>query len=187
MNKKFLMFTLGTLSLIILISLLIWHLFFETPDDFFRRQSKYEMYGFKRNDFRAKNGIPLIKDGWFTRNTSVVRNGKFTRNPTISNSWAYQLWSDFNDSTKVKPYHKEKEIHISPIEYEVDRFRKQENDSIEFLLEIKFKYDTNDSAHWSCSLIKNSNLKADYLQEDIELSLQQADSILAIWGLSRYK
>jgi len=189
MNRKFLMFTLGWLSLIILMSVAIWYVFFDSQDDFFRRQSKYEAYGFKRNDFRATNGVPLIKDGWFTRNTSVVRvkGGKFTRNPTTHTSWAYQIWSDFDDSTKVKPYHKEKEIRVFPIGYEIDRFRNQENDSIEYLLEIKFRYDANDSERWACSLIKISNLKTDYLQEDRELSLDQADSILFSWGLSRYK
>ncbi len=179
------MSALGTLSFIILLSLVIWYVFLETPDDFFRRQSKFEMYGFKLNDFRAKNGIPLIEDGWFTRNTSLVRvKGKFTWNRTAHTSWAYQIWSDFNDSTKVKPYHKEKEIQIGR---EFDRFRKQENDSIEFLLELKFKYDSYDSTPWSCSLIKISDLKTGYLQESSELSLKQADSILASWGLSRYK
>jgi hypothetical protein len=190
MNKRLLICSLGGLSLVIFVSVVLRYLFFETPDDFFRRQSKYEMYGFKLNDFRAKNGIPIIKDGWFTRNTSVVRvkGGKFTRNPTTHTSWAYQIWSDFDDSTKLKPYHKEKEIHIFPIRYEVDRFRKQENDTIEYLLEIKFIYDTSDSnERWSCSWIKISNLKADYLQEDRQLSLYQSDSILYSWGLSRYK
>lgn len=111
---------------------------------------------------REKMGIPKIEEGWITKNNNI--------------------WSAPDASESEKPSHKEKEVRD---DFEVDRYVKVENDSIEHMVELKYSFRFSPDSAWSISFLKFINTKNDYKIESKEITLQQADSVLRQWNLSR--
>lgn len=156
-------------------------------NNFFIRQSKKEPLGVKHNPERHKRGITLLPADWYTRDTAVIpiRGAKLFRLSTVSNYRAIQIWSAFDSSKQSGAFHKEKEIQRvrTNIDFEIDRFVKMENDSVELLLEVKYSYLYSPDSAWTVSLIKTIDTKDDYLVESRDLSKKQADSVLRAWKL----
>lgn len=147
--------------------------------NFSRWQSESEPFGKNYNSVRQQLGIPIVEYGWYTENTSVTRKYRRFGDSLENNPWMYQLWTEFttNPPDGYTAYHKSKEVgrNKDEIVYESD----------EFLLQIKFNYLQERDSAWTAVLIKTTNGKDDYLIDQQDVTLSQADSVLALWGLSR--
>lgn len=182
---------LGIIVFAVLTFMMLYFIQNDTVNDaeYFRRQSKNEQWGEKYNTDRIKLGIPVIEQNWYTKEPSIIRvqrKGIFGYR-TDSNPWSYQYWSNFDRVDPSAPFHKEKEIHrfTLPIDHEIDRYLNKVSDSTELLLEIKYRYKYSDERSWTASLIETKTNSAGPKITSVDLQLQQADSILKSWKLSR--
>lgn len=174
--------------MLLIITLIAGSIAYKTSDLFFIIHSKDERFGLKYNEERLKRGIPPIPVSWYTKNTSVIPTGSRGLGfRTNRNYWASQVWSDFEESHKAVAYHKEKELRssVNDIDSETDRFVMKENDSIEYMLELKYSYLYSPDSAWSSSIIKTTDTKDDYLVDAKDITKKQADSVLLAWGIDR--
>lgn len=169
---------------IVVVGLATWYKYFYPNTDFYNKYiSSDEKFGQILNNERKELGIPIIQENWYTKQVSNKRKG----NREYSESWTRQIWSDYIDQDI--PFHKEKELDKS-IDGEInetDRFQNKLNDSVTLTLEIHFsRYGKKRNENpWRGTLIKVMNYKTDYQQENRDLTIEQADSVLNMWGLTR--
>jgi hypothetical protein len=173
--------------LVFLIAAVIWAAWQSSGDNFYRNKSSEEKFGVMYNETRIKLGIKPLPSEWYTKETSgIPRSGYFkSRVWALPNYWSSQIWSDFSDSKKEGAYHKEKEISrfVKEIDSEIDRFVKIENDSVEYMIEVKYSYLYKRDSAWSASMIKTIDTIDDYIVESVDISFAEADSILASWNI----
>jgi hypothetical protein len=153
-------------------------------DGFNKNQSTKEIYGFEYNSERRKLGIKEIPEDWFTRNTTKKVHNLGTTTTSYDNSWTHQTWSNF-DYTIDNPIYSKKIVnrYNGKLHYEEDHFEYLE-ESTYYLLRIKYKYflaATNlDPWNYNFTTIMN-----DTIITEIELSLNQVDSLLNIWNIEK--
>jgi hypothetical protein len=157
--------------------------------NFHEWQSRFEPYGIKYNSTRQQLGIPLIEEGWYTETTSTTRPKRRRYRQENDNPWAFQIWESHREVpvTIDKAFHKSKEIsrRRGSLEYESDLYCKRVNDSTEMLLEVKFRYLFPRDSAWSAALVTTTQTQEDVLVDQKDISIEQADSLLTLWGLSR--
>jgi hypothetical protein len=159
--------------------------FGQRDDDFFKEQSEHEMYGMKFNETRKRIGLPVIKPGWYTNKTSVIKvgSGKFSRKQRTS--VVNQVWKDWSLVDHVSG-HYEKEIYFdmgTPTK-EIDRYRYVLSDTLEYLLEVSYVHIIGQQ-RWDATLLKTTYVQGEPNFEATEISLVKADSVLSGWGMSR--
>lgn len=169
---------------VVVVGLATWYKYFYPETDQYNKDiSLDEKFGFTLNAERKTLGIPIIESNWYTKQVSVKRRGNWT----YSETWTRQIWSDYTE--KETPFHKEKELHksIDGVINETDRFQNKLNDSVTLTLEIYFsRYSKKRNENpWTGTLIKVTDSETDYRQENRDLTIEQADSVLTKWGLKR--
>jgi hypothetical protein len=70
------------------------------------------------------------------------------------------------------------------ISTETDRFISS-GDTIKYLLELRYSYSTYNADPWKCSLVKITDNASTYDMSSQPLTIDQTDSVLNAWGLSR--
>jgi hypothetical protein len=169
-SKEFFLFsTIGlAFDLVMLISFAM-HMEWQSTKEV--EQSKKELEQSKAteqelNIRRQELGIPTIPENWSSKNE---------RNEII--------WSDFEDPSEL-PRHTEKVITESK---EIDRYALTESPDVEYVLELVYYFKNKDYGiePWECSLLIKVKTKEDIDFTPKNISLQQADSVLTKWGLSR--
>jgi hypothetical protein len=168
----------------VVVGLSTWYKYFYPKTDLHNKiNSSNEKFGRMLNGEREELGIPIIEDNWYTKQVSAKRSGNWTYNE----SWTRQIWSDYTE--KEIPFHKEKELNKS-IDGEInetDRFQNKISDSVTLTLEMsfsKFRKKRNEYP-WIVTLIKVTDNNSGYKQDNKDLTIEQADSVLANWGLKR--
>lgn len=163
------------------------HVAYLNSDFFFKNQSREEVYGQIYNGTRDRLGIPILPNDWYTKDTSTIPTGHFSSRRLVTNNhWLTQIWSSYSTEKPDKPYHKEKEIRRldDKIKTETDRFVFP-GDSIEYLLELRYSYLGYNEDPWECSLVKLIDSDNTYDMSSVSLTIEQADSVLDAWRLSR--
>lgn len=125
-------------------------------------------FGKKFNPVRDSLGLPVIGDDW-----------------TLSQSDIYYQWWIAPDTsiTQQRPFHQIKSVgfYNDTITDEEDDFYYNTGDSLAYRLILRYRYR---DALWDCEIVRIRRLKrkrAEYWP----ITLKQADSVLATWGLSR--
>lgn len=149
--------------------LIMSFLVFSKTKQFKQLETEEFELGKKINSERIEKGVPIIESDWYTNDRGY--KSKY-------------LWSNFE--TMDIPYHKEKEVYQYDHK-EIDRYEYNVNDTLTAMVETHFSFFLPDSLNpWTCSYIKIT----DGLEYDIQsksISLNQVDSILNKWNLSRIK
>ncbi|MHA7100137.1 hypothetical protein [Roseivirga pacifica] len=126
-------------------------------DYFYIKQSLEEPYGLKYNKRRSQLGIPQLPEEWFTYDTSQ-RPGVFFRvRKKQDHFWLNQVWHPIAPESRTGHYEKEIRRTTKGLVYELDRYRKVQNDSLEYVLELKYNYLYK--PHIEASLIKSYDKK----------------------------
>ena len=160
MKSKNINWGLSIVAIVTLASFL-WSTWSEIEEDNFK-------YGKDFNEARDSLGVPKIEKNWITHESS----------PT------YRFWAHpARALNTIDPIHfnKRSTFEDGKIVSEEDRFHYEANDSLAF--RVIYKYYFNDRT-WNCKFIKYRNGKLPP-SESWELTLEQADSAINKWGLSR--
>jgi hypothetical protein len=160
MNTKQISWVISII-LLVAVTTFIWTKTKEIKDNNFK-------YGKEFNRTRDSLKIPKIEPEWITHESS----------PT-NRYWA----SSDRRVTRVEPMHlsKESKFDEDKILAEEDRFHYETDDSLAY--RIIYRY-TFDNSTWDCEFILYRKGKYPPT-ESWELTLDQADSALNKWGLSR--
>jgi hypothetical protein len=132
-------------------------------------QSKY---GSEYNPERIKRGIPIIYENWITQ-------------PSTKES---VIWTPPEGRARTTAEHDAKVIILEKniITKEVDGFINEIDSNNIFGLTIEYDYLTQLN-HWKCTVtdLKYKMAKKKTGKASYDISIIQADSVLASWGLSR--
>jgi|GEM_PF-6276610 len=136
---------LGYSAIVVLVLLLGYKIYRDTYVNgdtkyFYVNQSLEETYGLKYNPTRRALGIRELPKNWFTYDTSQkpgIWNGRTKGKQDIF--WLNQVWIPIDPKVSGR-YEKEIRRTSETLIYEKDRFRKVINDSLEYILEVKYNY-----------------------------------------------
>jgi hypothetical protein len=160
MNRKKINWGLSIVVIVTIVSF-VWTGFEDVEE-------KYFQYGKEFNSTRDSLNIPLIEDNWVT---------------SESNEWR-RSWRDPGRGIgTIKPIHLKKtsNFHGDTLMSEEDSFHFETDDSIAFRVVYKYQFDNRT---WDCKFI--GYRKEKYPPTNSwPLTLAQADSVLAEWGLIR--
>lgn len=136
---------------------------------FYIKQSKKEFYGLKYNKRRDQLGIPRLPKDWYTYDTS--------KRPGIrlqDDFWLDQVWHPI-EPKYIGHYEKVIGRTTRGLVYEMDRYKKVYNDSLEYILELKYNYLYTPKVE--ANLIKNYYEKGVYKVSRDSVSLISLDSV----------
>jgi hypothetical protein len=131
-------------------------------------EERYFQYGKEFNSSRDSLGIPLIEEHWITRE---------------SNEWRRSWGSSHRGIGTIHPIHlrKTSTFHGETLVSEEDSFHYETDDSLAFRVVYEYKFD---NGTWDCEFIRYR--KGKYPPTSSwPLTLEQADSVLDKWELSR--
>lgn len=150
-------------SIVVFVTMLsfVWTSFEDAEERYFR-------YGKGFNSTRDSLGIPLIEENWTTRE---------------NNEWRRSWSAPGRGIGTIQPIHLKKtsNFHEETLVSEEDRFHYETDDSLAFRVVYKYQFE---SGIWDCTFIRYR--KGKYPPTNSwPLTLEQADSVLDKWGLSR--
>jgi len=131
-------------------------------------EEKHFKYGKEFNQTRDSLNIPKIEEGWVTRENNEWRRswGRPGRGIDTIHPIHLRKTSNFKGDTLIS---------------EEDSFHYETDDSLAFRVVYKFQFD---NATWDCHFIRYRKEKYPPTSS-WTLTLEQADSVLNKWGLSR--
>jgi hypothetical protein len=160
MNRKNIHWGLSILVVVTLASFL-WNTWKEPEEDKFK-------YGKAFNEVRDSLGVPKIEVNWINHESDP----------------AFRFWAHPGRVINtIKPHHSSKtaKFEEETLVSENDDFHYETNDSVAYRVTYDYFYLEN---RWECKLIKYKT--GTYPPtESRELTLEQADSVISKWGLSR--
>ncbi len=150
-----------SIVVIVMLSSFLWTTWSDIEEKTFR-------YGKDFNGVRNSLGISKIEDDWITHE---------------NNEWRRQWGHPGRSVNTIHPMHlgKTSNFDADTLISEEDRFHFETDDSLAFRVIYKYQFD---NASWDCKFIRYR--KGKYPPTTSwTLTLQQADSVLNKWGLSR--
>lgn len=160
MNPKKIHWRLSIVVVVTIVSF-VWTSFEEVEERYFQ-------YGKDFNSTRDSLNIPLIEDNWVTRE---------------ANEWRRSWRAPGRGIGTIQPIHLSKTsiFQGDTLVIEEDRFHYETDDSIAFRVVYKYQFD---NGTWDCEFIRYRKEKYPP-SNSWSLTLEQADSLLGEWGLSR--
>ena len=149
-------------------------------DYFYKKQSLKEPYGILYNDTRRSLGLAELPASWITHETSI-KPGIFYkgRRREQDHFWLDQFWYPSPDnSLNQNDGHFSKEVRRTTqgLIYEQDRYRKTIDDSVYYLLDVKYNYTR--VPKFGAVVSKHQYLGDDLIVESFPQEASKLDSLL---------